>query len=353
MKKITLLLTCLFLSCISASAQSLNIFNVDTSSFPVMKAKFYALDASNKQIRTLSASDFEITENGTLRKILSVSCPPEQAPARLSSVLVLDVSGSMIGTPLDIEKKVANTWVNNLPLGQSECCVTSFDNNNFFNQDFTTNRNKLITAIDGLRAGGGTNYNSAMIEPIAGGILAAKTGKYKKVIIFLTDGQPNFYPDEAKIISEARANDITIYCITIRLQSHQSMKNFADQTGGLWFDKVATVEEAEKITREILMLAQSSQPCEIDWESSISCTAGLTNAEIKLITLGIASKFSYQSPPGVVAKLELNPASIKFINPQPGKKWDSVISVAARNSDFNVTNISSSNPAFSIAPSSF
>src|SRR5512141_1546620 len=118
----------------------------------------------------------------------------------------------MTGIPLDITRMVGKTWVNALPLGQSECALSSFDDYNYFNQDFTTNRNKLLTAIDGIGHGGGTNYNMAMIEPVAGGLLVAKTGKYKKVIIFLTDGQPNFPPDETRIISEAQANGITINC---------------------------------------------------------------------------------------------------------------------------------------------
>ncbi|MDQ1265835.1 MAG: hypothetical protein QG635_987, partial [Bacteroidota bacterium] len=353
MKAIIPFFISLLLSCTIASSQSLNVFGIDTSSFPVMKAKFYAIDSNNKQIRNLSVTDFAITENGANRKVLSVSCPPESPPSRLSSVLVLDVSGSMSGLPLDIEKKVANTWVNNLPLGQSECCITSFNGSNYFNQDFTTNRNKLLNAINGLTSSDGTNYNAAMLDMMAGGILAAKTGKYKKAIIFLTDGMPNFYPDETTIINDAKANGITIYCITIRLPAHQSMKNFADNTGGLWYEKVSTVEEAEKITREILMRAQSSEPCDIEWESGISCASNYISTEFKLIPFNITTRLSYQSPSNVVAKLELNPASLKLLRAMPGIKKDTTITITAKNSDFTVTNITSSNPAFTITPSSF
>ena len=180
--KIFFLFLIMSISFSTTYSQSLSVFDIDTTSFPTMKTKFYAFDASGKQIKSLITSDFKLTENGIDRTILSVTCPPEKPPQRLSSVIVADVSGSMTGVPLDITRMVGKTWVNALPLGQSESALSSFDDYNYFNQDFTTNRNKLLTAIDGIGHGGGTNYNMAMIEPVAGGLLVAKTGKYKKVI---------------------------------------------------------------------------------------------------------------------------------------------------------------------------
>ena len=353
MKRNYLSILILVILVFQAHSQSLSVFEIDTSSFPTMKAKFYAFDASGKQIKSLSASDFNLTENGIDRTILSVSCPPEKPPQRLSSVIVADVSGSMSGTPLDITRMVGKTWVNALPLGQSECALSSFDDYNYFNQDFTTNRNKLLTAIDGIGHGGGTNYNMAMIEPVAGGLLVAKTGKYKKVIIFLTDGQPNFPPDEARIIAEAQANNITINCITIGLPAHISMKHFAEQTGGLCFDNVTTEAQAKDIAEWILARSISGTPCDISWQSGVSCVSTLTKVKLNYIPLNLDANASYQSPNASVAKLEINPSSIKFINAIPGIKRDTIITLTARNADLTVTNITSTNPSFVINPTIF
>jgi len=62
-----------------------------------------------------------------------------------------------------------------------------------------------------------------MIEPPGGSIMVAKTGKHKRVIVFLTDGMPQSEPNTAKIISEARDNNITIYCVTIGFPVPQCM----------------------------------------------------------------------------------------------------------------------------------
>ena len=166
MKKLTILL--LLIIAQTAFGQSSFVFDVDTTNFPTIKAKYYAFDAAGKQIINLNNSDFEVRENGTQRNGISVSCPTPQPPRALSSVLVMDVSGSMGGGNLDLAKAAAQVWVNALPLGKSECAISSFDDQNYINQDFTTNKNKLLSAISGLNAMGGTDYDAAMINPMAG-----------------------------------------------------------------------------------------------------------------------------------------------------------------------------------------
>ena len=319
-----------------------------------MQAKFFLYDSSRKQINNVNISEIKVSENGIDRTVATVSCSPGKPSQRLSSVIVADVSGSMMGTPLDITRMVGKTWVNALPLGQSECALSSFDNYNYFNQDFTTNRNKLLTAIDGIGHGGGTDYNMAMIEPVAGGLLVAKTGKYKKVIIFLTDGQPNFPPDEARIIAAAQANNIIINCITIGLTADISMRHFSEQTGGLCFDNVTTEKQAKEITEMILSKSlDDGDPCEITWQSGVSCVSKLTNVNVKYIPLNLSANASYQSPNSSVAILEIKPSSVRFIHAMPGIKRDTTITVTARNADFDITNIISTNAAFVINPINF
>jgi uncharacterized protein (TIGR02145 family) len=355
MKKLFLLIVLIQLSILHCqlNSQSLSVFNVDAGSFPTIKAKFYAFDASGNQITNLSASDFEVKENGQPRTVSLVSCPIPQSPAPLSSVLVMDVSGSMCGNGLDIAKAAANAWIDILPLGKSECAITSFSDANYINQDFTIDKAKLVNGINSLTCISGTNYNAAMIDALAGGILIAKKGIHKRVIVFLTDGGPNFEPNTAQIISQANANNITIYCVTIGTSAPQCMKDFANQTGGLYFENIRTKDEAEECYRKILLTAQGGEPCEIAWQSGITCTSGIANVELQITKLGLKANTSYQSPNSSVSKLEFNPSLIKFVNFEQWKKKDTIITITARNSNFNVTNITSSNPAFEITPTSF
>ncbi|MGA2296563.1 MAG: VWA domain-containing protein, partial [FCB group bacterium] len=352
MKKIIYLLAFVWCS-LNISAQSLTVFNIDTSSFPTIKAKFYAFDASGNQITNLSMSDFQVTENGQIRTVTNVSCPSPKPPLAISSVLVMDVSGSMCGNGLDMAKAAANAWINMLPLGNSECAITSFSDGNYINKDFTTDKTKLVNGINSLVCMNGTDYNAAMIDPPAGGILIAKTGKHKRIIVFLSDGGANFQPNTAQIVSQANDNNISIYCVTINMPSPQCMKDFANQTGGLYFEKISTIKEAEDCYRLILQIAQGGDPCSIEWQSGINCTGGLVNIDCKLITYNINTTAGYQAPISSIAFLDIKPLGVFFKNKPIGIPADTNIIITARNADFNITNIISSDPNFDINPKSF
>src|SRR4051812_8063908 len=119
------ILSALVLIAASASAQNLSVFGLDASNFPILKAKFYAFDAQGNQ-QNPSASEIGVSENGIARNVTSINCPPADMPQQLSSVLVMDVSGSMGSGSgsvpnIDIAKAAATYWISNVPLGESEC----------------------------------------------------------------------------------------------------------------------------------------------------------------------------------------------------------------------------------------
>ncbi len=69
--------------------------------------------------------------------------------------------------------------------------------------------------------------------------------------------------------------------------------------------------------------------------------------------MNLRANTRYQSPNNSVAELEIAPTSLKYKNAIPGIPKDTLIIVTARNADFNVTNITSTNPAYSVTPTSF
>jgi VWFA-related protein len=330
MKKLTLIL--FILIGYVAYSQSLTLFDIDASNFPTIRAKFYAIDKDGKQIVSLSPSDFELKENGIKRNITFVSCPTPKPPQALSSVLVIDVSGSMAWGPPNIElaKEAARAWVAGLPLGKSECAITAFNHNNYLVQDFTTDRSKLLAGINKLQPQGGTDYDMAMLNPMAGGLLITKNGKYKRVIIFLSDGMPNTEPQTSKIIQEANKQGVVIYGVTLGMPCPQSIKDMSNQTGGQWFENVTTVEQARRIYQQILQTAQGGDPCTIEWQSQVSCTAVITNVELTLLQNGTKTTTSYQSPLTSIARLEFNPTIVRFQNPQIGVINQQKVTVTAR-----------------------
>ncbi|MFH1052173.1 MAG: choice-of-anchor D domain-containing protein [bacterium] len=336
---------------INANSQSLSVFDLDTSNFPIIRAKFYAFNVDGKQITNLNPTDFTVTENGTIREVLNVFCPPDKIPEAISSVITLDKSGSMNGGNLVIAKAAATVWVECLPLGQSDCAITSFDGQNYFNQDFTTDLKKLLKAINNLSPNDGTDFNAGFINPPAGALIAVEAGKHKRVVIFLTDGQSD--GNEDAIVQKANSIGAVIYCITLNMPCPPILKNVATRTNGEFFENVTTKEQAQEIYRRILYRVLDVLPCTIEWKSDIGCTLVVNNVEIRYLSLNQACNIQYKSPSNSIPILEFSPKYIYFKNVTSGIQRDTNLLVSAKNADFNIENIISSNPLFTITPKSF
>ena len=293
---------------IGARGQVLTFFDLDTNSFPTMSASFYAFDGSGNQISP-AQSEVSITENGISRNILSISCPPFPAPRAISSVLTVDVSGSMAasfsGPPnIGLARAAARAWVAALPLGTSECAVTSFDHLNYLNQDFTTVASRLTAAIDGPTPAGGTDYDMGLLRPLAGGLQISKEGKHQKVIVFLTDGLPQVLPDVDAIVAEAQAQNCIIFAVTLNMPCPPALREIADRTGGTWHENVTSVSEAEEVYRTILYQAQSGAPCTITWEG-LPCEPTLRATEMSWS--GLSDTRPYEISVGRTSHLEFSP----------------------------------------------
>jgi WD40 repeat protein/uncharacterized protein YegL len=319
-------------------SQSLSLFDVEASAFPTMKAKFFAFDKDGKQINP-TISELTLKENSQNRTITNVSCPTPIPPLVLSSVLVIDVSGSMSWingslTKMDIAKSAANAWINALPLGQSECAISSFDDMNYLNQDFSQNRNKLLNAISQLTPNGGTDYDAAFINPMAGGLKVSTRGKNQRVIVFLTDGQPWQDPQVTAIVAEAKKQNCVIYCVTLGMPAPQSVKDIARGTGGLTFENITSVKEAEDVYKKILQIAQGGSPCEINWLSDVSCNSSNTNVELSW--QGIKFSSTYTPPNSSFEELKVNSNFVAFGKRLPSSQNDTTITLTAKNADFKI-----------------
>lgn len=333
-------------------SQSLSVWNLNSESFPVVSASFYALDNAGKQIADLNIPDMQVRENDIERKILSITCP-QSVSRDISSVLVIDVSSSMEGGRLSIAQAAANQWINMLNLGPSECALTSFSDKSYLNQDLTTQYDKLQRAIQSLSCISATNYNDAFLNSYSGAIPIVKKGGKKRIIVFLSDGVPNDDPQTDLIISEAQRYDITVYCMAIEMPAPDCMKRIAKETGGKYIENVMTPEQAKEYYADFLMDARGIKPCEITWESQIACSASGFNVSVKVLRNGSFTNISYTPPRSSNADLDIIPYSIVFKNIKIGEKVDTIIKVTAINSDFNVNQIECSNPLFSISPDNF
>ncbi len=287
-----------------------------------------------------SLNEMTLKENGVFQEIVSFSCPSQTEPERISSVLTIDISGSMKGRNMELAKLAARTWINTLNLDRSQCAVTTFDDYSYVNQDLTNNYDRLKRAVDNIKESiGGTNYEAALLDEKTGALNIVAAGLHKKVIVFLTDGTAG--ADTNEIIQKALDLDAVIHTIVLSIDAPDVLKSIARATGGMNFENVESVEEIEKIYKLILLDALELDPCEITWKSTL-CD-NLRNAELIFIPNDLSGVESYSVPDSLLESIVFSPAGyISFGFVVPGSSETKNIGISAL-SEINISEISPSN----------
>lgn len=340
-------LACLRAFPLDAQNASFTLLDFDLNGYPRLRARFFLTDTAGTPITDLLPVDARLRDNGIEYPALSVSCPAPRPPERLSSVLAVDVSGSMLnGDNIGIARAAANAWIDALPLGYSDCALTSFDHQAYLNRDFTINRAWLSDAIRDLRPiDGGTDYNAGLISNPAGAVRVAATGSHRRVVVFLTDGEGG--GDENAIVQAALDNDVTVHAVVLRMRAPELLRNVAERTGGLWFEEVESREQAEAIYRAILRRAQGEESCTLEWEVVPDCTPA-HKLEIEFPFHGASWSGSYVLPDPVLPALSVFPFGVAFGPVPPGSFRDTVITMTARNRAVTISSIESGSPHFTV-----
>jgi len=340
------LLLLLSLRAPSLLSQRIIVSTIDTKDFPTVRGEVYVVGPDGKEITDLSASDMVVTENGERRQVISLTCPESPRPQMISSVLTIDVSGSMekgaqggITPNIDLARAAANAWVDGLPTDGSSCALTTFDSRGLIHRDFTHDRALLRSSIATLRPQGGTDYNAGLLEAPNGALSVIGAGRGRRVIVFLTDGLGGGH--EAKIVEAARGLNASIFCVTLGMPAPDILRSIADRTGGACYENVTTVEEAQAIYRAILFRATGGRPCVLEWRSAGSCD-GRRGLGLSVPTRNLSGISTYMVPPETMPGLRVEPAVLFFGKVPAGERREMMASIVAVNKPVTVTGVQAS-----------
>lgn len=343
MKNISLLLLLMIFGFFCGFAQSISVYNIDQSAYPHMKAKIFVLDANGDIAENLTNNDILLTEDGVARPDVTLSCPLPVPPEALSAILTIDVSGSMYGNGIKMAQAAAKVWVEAIPLGKSECAVTSFDSYNYLNCDFTSDRAKLIAAIEKLTPNGGTDFDAGLLNKMFGSLVMAERGKYKRTIVFLTDGYSSGNADA--IVKRAGEIDAVIYCVVLGARAPQILKDISQRTGGEYFESITTLAEAEKVYRDILTRAQGGEPCTLEWLSD-GCPDN-RRVEISVPQMNLSTSQRYSVDFDFLPKMTILPSnSIRFGAVEPGNYAQKKIKFVSGATTIKIDSITNDNSRF-------
>ncbi|MBS1538637.1 MAG: choice-of-anchor D domain-containing protein [Bacteroidetes bacterium] len=291
-------------------AQGFALYGIDTTSFPTIKARCSAYDSTGK-ILDITPADVILSEDGLVRPVTKLSCPSASAQVAVSAVLTIDVSGSMrFGYPnIELAKTAATSFVNAIHLGFSECAVTSFDHLNYLNQDFTTDRKQLLSAISSLEPRGGTDHDMGLRNPPASALSIAKNGKNKRIVIYLTDGEG--YGDGDAIVKLAKATNVVIFTVALGIPAPDLLRKISGQTGGRYYENVRSPAEAESIYLSILQEIEQFEPCLIEWESVPGCLPSVA-VRASVPAEKITATAKYSRPSSAMIRLQISPSVLEF-----------------------------------------
>ncbi|MDX2075667.1 MAG: VWA domain-containing protein [bacterium] len=162
----------------------LEITGVNASALPTAFITANVFDTLGQPVTGLSAENFtlsgELASVGQIIRVESVS--DDNLP--IAAVLVIDISDSMSGFPLQSAKDAAIAFINSLGDADSVAIVTFADKVTLA-QDYTTDKAQLIAVIDGLRTGGRTALYSAGVVGVETVVNAPSN---RRVVVLLSDG---------------------------------------------------------------------------------------------------------------------------------------------------------------------
>ena len=131
----------------------------------------------------MTAADFDVTEGGIQREIVSV----EQSKAPFNLVLLLDISGS-VENYVNFIRKTARNFVNTVDT-KDRISIVIFNEDVKVLSKFTTDKDKLSVSLDTFDAGGGTAFYDALAYAVSDTLRPLKGER--TAIVILTDGDDN------------------------------------------------------------------------------------------------------------------------------------------------------------------
>lgn len=265
----------------------------------------------------LNPSLLGVTINGQPLEDFEVE-PIDEATVARGVVLVIDISGSMQGDPIESAKTAAKSFITQ-KRPEDFIALVSFNNEVQVLSNFTASASTLEQRIDGLEAAGGTAMFDAVIR--AAELYASATGSLKRNMIVLSDGLDE---DSAGTIEEAiasiEANDVRTFGVALESASFTAtdLQAIADAGDGILLTTTDPEDLASlygQIQRELnnTLVIRFNSPVSAAEDVEFGVTYGNLSAQVgqsvpgyvTTTTVGPTTTTTYPPPTPTVVASEL------------------------------------------------
>jgi tight adherence protein B len=280
------------------------ITQVDNSKFPQVTVYVSVIDSAGNPVG-IDPSTIQLTENGKVMQPTFAGGGKEGGVGPLSTMLVMDVSGSMDKNgKIDGAKAAASAYVKQMRSGDQAGIIT-FNTRTQDIQPLTQDHDALLSAINGMKPGG----NTAMYDALIAAEEALKSVQGRKAIITVTDGLDNSSSHKsADVLAGVGAGGLSISTIglgdpTTKSQSgldEAGLKSLADQAGG-GYSYAGDAQRLSALFESYGRQLQSEYV--LTYTSPETLRDGVNrNLEVSLAGSGIAAQKAY-NPGGVLPEV--------------------------------------------------
>jgi hypothetical protein len=235
------LISLLMLFALAATIPGIGLLIESTKidNFPEIEVRLSAWNAEGLPLVDLDKNNFIIREND------GAAITPDEVRvdrnAPLAVALVLDISGSMVGQPLEDAKIAAARFLDRLTPGDQAALIAFSDNVDLdpsvLNPEreigFTSNLTPVFDMIESLEAQGGTHLYNAVQKAVS---LTQDQTYGHRAILILSDGvnEPTNVGDPDGPIQYAKESNLPIYVIGLgRLIDEPYLRRLTGETGGV------------------------------------------------------------------------------------------------------------------------
>jgi len=166
-----------------------------------------------RPVTGLSASDFELRDNGILQEIRALDV--EDAP--VTFMMVLDVSESVDGEPLE-HLRAAIDAVDEALSPDDRLSLVTFSDRLDLRMPAREDRDRVRAMAREVKAGGATALYDATLAAL---LMRPRIEGRMVMLVFSDGGDTSSWLDPRTVITAAQRSDVVIYGVTLRRQIEQ------------------------------------------------------------------------------------------------------------------------------------
>ena len=183
------------------------------------------------------SSDQAVNSPLTMEVALNVGCTPR---LDVDTILVVDISGSMRGRPLQDAQEAANAFLDLLNLGNDQVGLVSFNATATLQAELTNDDADLRPVLNGLIAGGNTDIAEAMQVALVELQSSRADADHQPTIILLSDGRQTVSGDPIAAAFSAKAAGVKVITVGLGSADEQTLKAMASTASDYYYTPTST-----------------------------------------------------------------------------------------------------------------